>query len=298
MLAPSARGSRGDFGDRRAHCFRLRRKVPPRDHTRTARYRARSVGVAPRPRTRRAGHSFAGRGAIGYLHALQSVAARLDDVGVALISDRRSTTRKGPESASVGRRREPLNGSRPRDAPWAALALDAHALDHYNRAVSARIAPVRSIAADDLENGSPLSFGAIVGVDEDGGVLVSLDGNTTVRATLAMGADRARLEQAMRQGEMAVLVALTNEGTRSHLLIGIVKPPARHRHWEGGDEALIRADVDGRRLHIQAQDEIVLQCGEASVTLRRNGKIIIKGIQIETAAAGTHRIKGGQVRIN
>ena len=61
---------------------------------------------------------------------------------------------------------------------------------------------------------------------------------------------------------------------------------------------VVEADVDGKRVRIVAQDEIVLQCGEASITLRRNGRIVIKGTYIETCSEGTNRIKGGQVRIN
>jgi hypothetical protein len=61
---------------------------------------------------------------------------------------------------------------------------------------------------------------------------------------------------------------------------------------------VIDADVDGRRVRIVAKDEIVLECGQASVTLRRNGRIIIRGTYVETDSEGTNRIKGGQVRIN
>ena len=61
---------------------------------------------------------------------------------------------------------------------------------------------------------------------------------------------------------------------------------------------VIEADIDGRRVKIVARDEIVLECGEASITLRRNGRIIIKGTYVETSSEGTNRIKGGQVRIN
>jgi len=66
---------------------------------------------------------------------------------------------------------------------------------------------------------------------------------------------------------------------------------------DGGFQ-VIEADVDGRRVRIIAKDEIVLECGQASVTLRRNGRIIIRGTYVETHSEGTNRIKGGQVRIN
>jgi hypothetical protein len=51
-------------------------------------------------------------------------------------------------------------------------------------------------------------------------------------------------------------------------------------------------------MHIVAQDEIVLECGSASITLRRNGRVVIRGEYVETYSEGTNRIKGGQVRIN
>jgi len=58
------------------------------------------------------------------------------------------------------------------------------------------------------------------------------------------------------------------------------------------------ARVDGKRVHVTATDEIVLECGEASITLRRNGRVVIRGVYVETRARGTNRIKGGNVRIN
>ncbi len=61
---------------------------------------------------------------------------------------------------------------------------------------------------------------------------------------------------------------------------------------------VVKVDVDGRRVLIEGQDEIVFQCGKASVTLRRNGKVVIRGTHVETVSDGTNRIKGGQVRIN
>ncbi len=65
-----------------------------------------------------------------------------------------------------------------------------------------------------------------------------------------------------------------------------------------GAPPVIEADVDGKRVRIVAQEEIVLECGNASITLRRNGRIVIKGTYVETSSEGTNRIKGGQVRIN
>jgi hypothetical protein len=63
-------------------------------------------------------------------------------------------------------------------------------------------------------------------------------------------------------------------------------------------EAPMLATVDGRRVEIEAADEIVLRCGEASIVLRRNGRVIIRGTYVETRSRGVNRIKGGSVQIN
>ena len=61
---------------------------------------------------------------------------------------------------------------------------------------------------------------------------------------------------------------------------------------------LFEVQADEERLSIQAEREIVLRCGDASITLTRAGKIIIKGNYILSRSAGYNRIKGAAVDIN
>lgn len=56
--------------------------------------------------------------------------------------------------------------------------------------------------------------------------------------------------------------------------------------------------VDDKRIEIEGQDEVVLRCGKASITLRRNGRVVIRGTYVESRASGTNRIKGSSVLIN
>ena len=60
----------------------------------------------------------------------------------------------------------------------------------------------------------------------------------------------------------------------------------------------VDAKVDGNRVHLEGRDEIVLSCGKASITLRRNGRVIIRGAYVETRSSGTNRIKGASVALN
>lgn len=58
------------------------------------------------------------------------------------------------------------------------------------------------------------------------------------------------------------------------------------------------AAADGRRVEINAEEEIVLRCGESSITLTRAGKIIIRGAYVLSRSSGVNRIQGGSVEIN
>jgi hypothetical protein len=58
------------------------------------------------------------------------------------------------------------------------------------------------------------------------------------------------------------------------------------------------ARLDGKRVVLEGKEEVVLRCGEASITLRRDGKVMVRGTYIETQAKGVNRIKGGAVKIN
>lgn len=56
--------------------------------------------------------------------------------------------------------------------------------------------------------------------------------------------------------------------------------------------------VDGTRHEIVAEREIVLRCGDASITLTRAGKVIIKGTYVLSRSSGYNKIKGAAVDIN
>jgi hypothetical protein len=49
---------------------------------------------------------------------------------------------------------------------------------------------------------------------------------------------------------------------------------------------------------LEAGGRLALRCGEGSVELRGDGKILVKGADLVSAARRTHRIKGGAVSIN
>lgn len=56
--------------------------------------------------------------------------------------------------------------------------------------------------------------------------------------------------------------------------------------------------VDGKKVLIEGADQVELKCGEASITLTKAGKILIRGKYLLNRASGVNRIVGGSVQVN
>ena len=56
--------------------------------------------------------------------------------------------------------------------------------------------------------------------------------------------------------------------------------------------------VDGKTITIEAFDEIILKCGPGAIYLTKEGKIILKGIEIISRAKNNNKIKGSEVEVN
>ena len=53
-----------------------------------------------------------------------------------------------------------------------------------------------------------------------------------------------------------------------------------------------------RQVTIEAQESVTLKCGDSSVDLRADGKLMIRGEDVLVRAKGTQRIRAGTVSIN
>jgi hypothetical protein len=149
---------------------------------------------------------------------------------------------------------------------------------------------VRSLAP--ATPGTEIVIGVLVGWD-NGGPLVDFEGN-------GRGPLRARVMGSPNQprpgspAQQEVVLMVDRKSRRQPVLLGLLSPLGT----DGAGTTDLEARVDGRRVELDGRDEVVLRCGEASITLRRNGRILIRGVQVETRASGLNRIKGGSVAIN
>jgi hypothetical protein len=85
---------------------------------------------------------------------------------------------------------------------------------------------------------------------------------------------------------------------RSQLKIVQLRRPSPSRVAALQPAQPLVARLDGEQVGLEGRREIVLKCGHASITLRRDGKILVRGIYVETHAKGVNRIKGGSVKVN
>ncbi|WP_437684110.1 DUF6484 domain-containing protein [Sorangium sp. So ce131] len=128
-------------------------------------------------------------------------------------------------------------------------------------------------------NGEPLVEAAVLGEGSSGGV--------PARAMTALG-----LEDEGRE------VALLFEGGRRDRPVVMGRMHVAGESAGAARRAEATATADDERLVFTAEKEIVLQCGKASITLTRAGKILIRGAYLLTRSSGVNRIQGGSVQIN
>jgi hypothetical protein len=157
---------------------------------------------------------------------------------------------------------------------------------------------LRNKSARGATDPAAMCLGRIRALRSDGVIEVEFPGSGgPLAARLAAPVSGQQLQAALQSAQQIVLAFENGDITRP-IIIGLIAPAPDLSAPTAEPPRVVEADVDGKRVRIVAQDEIVLECGEASVTLRRNGRIVIRGTYVETASEGTNRIKGGQVRIN
>jgi len=145
-------------------------------------------------------------------------------------------------------------------------------------------------------------IGTITAIAADGRILVDFPENSLgpVSARLTSSA-KERLRHSPLVGRDVLLVFEDNDPYRPviidtvYSMIDEIADQPTHV-LEG--QTMEEVTVDKKRIVIDAEQEIVLRCGEASITLTSSGKVLIRGNYLLSRSAGANRIKGGSVQIN
>lgn len=146
--------------------------------------------------------------------------------------------------------------------------------------------------------------GILIGIDDAGVPLVVFPGS---QSELGI---QARAVVVLSPDEIGQEVALLFEGGdyQRPLIIGRIpkaesvtkKSPVEIQEpsQEEKQAEPLSAEIDGECIYFNAEKEIVLRCGKASITLTKAGKILIRGTYLSSRSAGVNRIKGGSIQLN
>ncbi|WP_146658935.1 DUF6484 domain-containing protein [Enhygromyxa salina] len=158
----------------------------------------------------------------------------------------------------------------------------------------------------DLRQGA--TIGRIAGITTAGDLSVEFSGNESgpVRARRIGVIPDDMLRQAERSGSPVVLV-FENGDPALPMVLSICPVPDETPDQptlklsdpmpESTDDPL-EVRVDGRRLILEGSEHIELRCGDASIELRADGTIKLRGRDIKSLARRRQRIAGGSVAIN
>ena len=134
-------------------------------------------------------------------------------------------------------------------------------------------------------------------------IMVKYNGNMLKPARLISGIDRRMLAQKANIGR-EVLIVFDGGNPDLPIIIGVMESiiddlvSLEMNGPSDPDKKPVEAKVDGKRIEFEAEEEIVLKCGNGSITIKKEGKIIVKGTEIVSRASGRNKIKGGSVELN
>ena len=129
---------------------------------------------------------------------------------------------------------------------------------------------------------SSVERGVVVGVHRDGRPLITTESDSRPRAArVTWMSEPLRWEKC--EGLSVAAARLGDEP----LVVGLLDaPPAEARERASGP------------LRIENDEEIVLECGEARIALRADGRIEILGGYVLSRGRSVQKIQGGSVQIN
>jgi hypothetical protein len=142
-----------------------------------------------------------------------------------------------------------------------------------------------------------LVTGHLTRIDDEGRLHVQPEGmEGSLPVTIGVEASDGVLVRAVRR-KRRVLVMRTGDPVPRWILVGFV----RERIGEKARDAKpgrLEVTVDGEKVKLEAEHDIELKCGQASITLRYDGRIEVRGTHILSASRGPNRVKGATIALN
>jgi len=154
----------------------------------------------------------------------------------------------------------------------------------------------------------PGSRGPIVGevrsIDDEGRAFVVFEGchDVPVRARSAV-AEPWRAGEAPEDMQGASVLLVLEEGDPARpIIVGLIRETFRPERVRpevsldvGDDRDVV---VDGQRLVFDARQEVVIRCGKGSIVMKRDGKVLVRGTNLQSRSSGANKLKGASISLN
>jgi len=156
--------------------------------------------------------------------------------------------------------------------------------------------PLVSSGSPGPGNPSGVALGVLLGFDPRGEPRVAGSHDRPLSARSIVPLTHADL------GREAIL-AFEGGDPEKPIVLGLLQPQQTNQTDQAkptreGAPSPVEVKLDGERLVVTSHKEIALRCGEASITLTRAGKVLIRGAHLVSRSSGMNRIQGGVVHIN
>jgi hypothetical protein len=132
--------------------------------------------------------------------------------------------------------------------------------------------------------------GNLSDITPEGFLLVTWGDAAPVRASIAVGASHQALLRAIEERAPVLLHFLDGDAAQP-VIVGLLRD---RLDVDAADPSLVIAP----RIELSASREILLRCGESAVELHEDGRVVIRGTDVQSVSAGTNAIKGACVDIN
>ena len=96
----------------------------------------------------------------------------------------------------------------------------------------------------------------------------------------------------------AVVVVFEHGDARRPIILGVLDADRRGLPEAPRESTQPAIEADGQSVLIAAERDLVLRCGDASITLTRGGRVLIEGHYILSRSTGYNKIKGAAIDIN
>lgn len=142
--------------------------------------------------------------------------------------------------------------------------------------------------------------GEIVAIDEAARPFVTFAGShgVVVRARVAAEISGTREELI----GTPVLLVFEDQDPKRPIIVGVIRDALVTSELGEAMTPLPEAPrevlLDEERLVFEAREEVVLKCGKASLVLRKDGQVVIRGANVVSRSTGANRIKGASITLN